>query len=64
MKVVLGDTFIVALTEKGTVYTWGKDPKNGCLGLDTNVTQAHSPEELKIPDKVQEISGNNAILKC
>mmetsp|Transcript_58122 Transcript_58122/g.138287 ORF Transcript_58122/g.138287 Transcript_58122/m.138287 type:complete len:591 (-) Transcript_58122:187-1959(-) len=58
-KVVLGDTFIVALSEKGKVYTWGKDPKNGCLGLDTNVTQAHSPEELKIPDPVQDIQIGN-----
>lgn len=32
-KIVLGETFIVALTEKGTIYSWGKDPKDGCLGL-------------------------------
>lgn len=51
-KVVLGDTFIIGLKEKGQVVSWGKDPKNGCLGLGTNFdgnnkTQVDAPEEIK-----------------
>jgi len=32
-KVVLGESFIIALTEKGNVVSWGQDPRNGCLGV-------------------------------
>lgn len=31
-KVVIGETCVIALMEKGQVVSWGKD-KNGCLGL-------------------------------
>lgn len=51
-KIVLGDTFIIGLKEKGQVVSWGKDPKNGCLGLGSpsdgsNKTQVDAPEEIK-----------------
>jgi len=51
-KIVLGDTFIIGLKEKGQVVSWGKDPKNGCLGLGkssegANKTQVDAPEEVK-----------------
>ncbi|CAJ1452746.1 unnamed protein product [Effrenium voratum] len=32
-KVVLGDSFVLGLTENGKVVSWGKDMKTGCLGL-------------------------------
>jgi len=37
-KIVLGESFVVALTETGQVVTWGKDQKNGCLGLGFDET--------------------------
>lgn len=51
-KIVLGDTFIIGLKEKGQVVSWGKDPKNGCLGLGkssggVNKTQVDAPEEIE-----------------
>jgi len=52
-KIVLGDTFIIGLKEKGQVVSWGKDPKNGCLGLGksgmdgNNKTQVDAPEDVK-----------------
>jgi len=49
-KVVLGESFIVSLTEKGRVVSWGKDNK-GCLGLGHNaqgqpIVNKDMPEEL------------------
>mmetsp|Transcript_41438 Transcript_41438/g.96786 ORF Transcript_41438/g.96786 Transcript_41438/m.96786 type:complete len:587 (+) Transcript_41438:76-1836(+) len=32
-KVVLGESFVIGLTENGKVVSWGKDLKSGCLGL-------------------------------
>eukprot|EP00931_Biecheleriopsis_adriatica_P034072 TRINITY_DN19716_c0_g1_i2.p1 TRINITY_DN19716_c0_g1~~TRINITY_DN19716_c0_g1_i2.p1 ORF type:complete len:590 (-),score=142.48 TRINITY_DN19716_c0_g1_i2:82-1851(-) len=32
-KVVLGESFVVALKDNGQVISWGKDTKTGCLGL-------------------------------
>lgn len=37
-KIVLGETFIIALSEKGKVFSWGKDARNGCLGLGNSKT--------------------------
>lgn len=54
-KVVLGETFVIGLTEGGSVVSWGKDTKNGCLGLgvdDTGVpiTSKDAPQALKLSD--------------
>jgi len=32
-KIVVGETFLIALSEKGRVFSWGWDQKTGCLGL-------------------------------
>uniref|UniRef100_A0A7S1A998 Uncharacterized protein n=1 Tax=Noctiluca scintillans TaxID=2966 RepID=A0A7S1A998_NOCSC len=47
-KVVMGDTFIVALKENGDVVSWGKDTRNGCLGLGESKRSdgADAPETL------------------
>merc|ERR1740117_1805851 len=51
-KIVLGETFIVGLKERGQVVSWGKDTKHGCLGLGTDtrndrITEAAAPEEIR-----------------
>lgn len=61
-KVVLGDTFIVGLKEKGQVVTWGKDAKNGCLGLGYDkqrpsevIAEAAAPKEVEGLSQVTDI---------
>eukprot|EP00927_Polykrikos_kofoidii_P015807 TRINITY_DN17079_c0_g1_i4.p1 TRINITY_DN17079_c0_g1~~TRINITY_DN17079_c0_g1_i4.p1 ORF type:complete len:623 (-),score=107.25 TRINITY_DN17079_c0_g1_i4:14-1780(-) len=44
--VIIGQGFIIALNEDGTLHSWGQD-KNGCLGLGTD--NMNSPEPRKIP---------------
>jgi hypothetical protein len=53
-KVVLGESFVVTLTEKGTIYSWGKDNKDGCLGLgkdknDQFITNRDMPNQVMAP---------------
>ena len=50
-KIVLGDTFVVALTEKGQVLSWGTDT-TGCLGLGTD-TKGHVIDEAAAPCAVE-----------
>jgi len=52
-KVVLGESFVIALTEKGKLVSWGRDLHNGCLGLgnDDQGQQIHgrdSPQEIDL----------------
>merc|ERR1740117_1659645 len=61
-KIVLGETFIIGLKEKGQIVTWGKDPKNGCLGLGRdasrpgeNVTEAAAPQEIENLPQITDI---------
>lgn len=42
-KVVLGDAYIIALEENGKVQSWGRDNKNGCLGLGPDRKSADWP---------------------
>mmetsp|Transcript_21546 Transcript_21546/g.64727 ORF Transcript_21546/g.64727 Transcript_21546/m.64727 type:complete len:579 (+) Transcript_21546:113-1849(+) len=44
--VIIGNTFIIALQDDGTLVSWGED-KAGCLGLGTDYT--HCPDPRKIP---------------
>mmetsp|Transcript_8027 Transcript_8027/g.17393 ORF Transcript_8027/g.17393 Transcript_8027/m.17393 type:complete len:576 (-) Transcript_8027:93-1820(-) len=52
-KIVLGETFIIGLKEKGQVVSWGKDAKNGCLGLGKDkrtgepIVQADAPQDIE-----------------
>jgi hypothetical protein len=62
-KIVLGDTFIIGLKEKGQVVSWGKDPNKGCLGLgcpgkghsESSKTSVDQPEEIKELKNVTDI---------
>jgi len=59
-KTVLGEAFIIALTEKGTVVSWGKDLKNGCLGLgvdDSGQQRVNAEQPQVVPglDTVKDI---------
>jgi len=59
-KVVLGESFIIALTEKGHVVSWGKDQKNGCLGLGFDgqgqgIVNKDLPQELEGLSNVTDI---------
>lgn len=63
-KTVLGEAFIIALTEKGTVCSWGKDLKNGCLGLgigeDGNArVNSEQPEIVPNLENVKDIQMGN-----
>jgi len=56
-KIVLGDTFIIGLKEKGQVVSWGKDAKNGCLGLGKTVDNKKltEGESVEAPIDVKEL---------
>lgn len=52
-KVVLGDTFIIGLKEKGQVVSWGKDTKNGCLGLGKSGADGNSKGSVEAPEEIK-----------
>eukprot|EP00933_Yihiella_yeosuensis_P081253 TRINITY_DN9482_c0_g1_i1.p1 TRINITY_DN9482_c0_g1~~TRINITY_DN9482_c0_g1_i1.p1 ORF type:complete len:587 (+),score=124.78 TRINITY_DN9482_c0_g1_i1:147-1907(+) len=58
-KIVLGESCVVALMEKGQVISWGKDvARNGCLGLGyeddgSQIINRDSPQEV---DKLGSVS--------
>eukprot|EP00928_Gymnodinium_smaydae_P054861 TRINITY_DN38559_c0_g1_i1.p1 TRINITY_DN38559_c0_g1~~TRINITY_DN38559_c0_g1_i1.p1 ORF type:complete len:571 (-),score=181.35 TRINITY_DN38559_c0_g1_i1:76-1788(-) len=59
-KIILGETFIIGLKEKGQVVTWGKDSKYGCLGLGVNnrgerVVEAAAPQDVEGMGQVTDI---------
>jgi len=59
-KIVLGESFVVALTETGQVVTWGKDQKNGCLGLGFDeagqpIVNRDSPQDVERLNDVTDI---------
>jgi len=63
-KIVLGDTFIIGLKENGKVESWGKDQKNGCLGLGKNKegdnkVSVDQPEEIRELRNVMDIQIGN-----
>lgn len=45
-KVVLGESYIIALEEGGQVRSWGKDLRNYCLGLGEDQQQADTPQKI------------------
>lgn len=54
-KVMLGEGYIIGLTDKNKVVSWGKDTKNGCLGLGRdasgeNIIKQDQPRELDDPE--------------
>lgn len=53
-KVVLGDAFVIALTETGNVVSWGKDQRNGCLGLGFDV-QGQAKVNSEMPQRVEKL---------
>lgn len=61
-KVVLGDTCIIALSEAGRVYTWGRDSKTGCLGHGTT-TSTETPKQVEGLKDVADIqTGTNHVV--
>ncbi|CAK0840130.1 unnamed protein product [Prorocentrum cordatum] len=56
-KTVLGESFMIALTEDGRVMSWGKDDTNGCLGLGNSKkdTKKDLPGEVLFPKDSDEV---------
>eukprot|EP00440_Ansanella_granifera_P048550 gb/GFBE01052605.1/.p1 GENE.gb/GFBE01052605.1/~~gb/GFBE01052605.1/.p1 ORF type:complete len:584 (+),score=175.81 gb/GFBE01052605.1/:1-1752(+) len=58
-KIVLGESFVVALREGGQVISWGKDQKNYCLGLGLEesgqpVVNRDTPQDVE-PGKLNDV---------
>eukprot|EP00747_Dinoflagellata_sp_TGD_P211769 gnl/TRDRNA2_/TRDRNA2_84958_c0_seq1.p1 gnl/TRDRNA2_/TRDRNA2_84958_c0~~gnl/TRDRNA2_/TRDRNA2_84958_c0_seq1.p1 ORF type:complete len:344 (-),score=77.68 gnl/TRDRNA2_/TRDRNA2_84958_c0_seq1:4-1035(-) len=51
-NIVIGQTFIIALREDGTLQSWGED-KVGCLGLGTDLTNCPDPRKIPFPPDFQ-----------
>jgi len=51
-NVIIGQTFIIALKEDGTLVSWGED-KAGCLGLGTDKVNCPEPAKITFPTDFQ-----------
>jgi len=51
-NVIIGQTFIIALKEDGTLVSWGED-KSGCLGLGTDLQNQPDPKRIPFPTDFQ-----------
>ena len=46
MRIACGDSFSLALTESGKIYSWGIG-QNGSLGLGDTVLETHVPKRIQ-----------------
>lgn len=51
-NVIIGQTFIIALKQDGTLDSWGED-KSGCLGLGTDRQNQAEPMKIQFPTDFQ-----------
>mmetsp|Transcript_59301 Transcript_59301/g.152685 ORF Transcript_59301/g.152685 Transcript_59301/m.152685 type:complete len:574 (-) Transcript_59301:80-1801(-) len=67
-KIVLGDSFIIGLTEQGKVVSWGKDAKHGCLGLGSDpqtnqkIVNRDAPQEVELQNVKDIQMGKNHVV--
>lgn len=54
-KVVLGEKFIVALKENGTLVSWGQETKYGCLGLGYDTHKKAAIQDVPAPQDIEGI---------
>mmetsp|Transcript_68851 Transcript_68851/g.180439 ORF Transcript_68851/g.180439 Transcript_68851/m.180439 type:complete len:573 (-) Transcript_68851:184-1902(-) len=52
--VIIGQSFIIALQDDGTLVSWGED-KSGCLGLGTDFLNSSEPRKVAMSSKVVDI---------